>query len=42
MWVRKWALEGLRKVCIQSAGQKMDSKYTKRRMRTECVSENGL
>ena len=41
MRVRKWTLEGLRQECVQNAGEKMDPKDSKTRMRTECVSENG-
>ena len=42
MCVRKWSLEGLRQECVENAGQKMDSRGSKTRMRTECGSENGL
>ena len=38
MRVRKWTLEGQRKECVEDAGQKMDSRRSKRRMRLE----NGL
>ena len=42
MQVRKWTLEGLRQECVENAGQKMESRGSKAKMRTECVSENGL